>query len=533
MQDKTVNVLGVFLGQTGTYQNQVRRPLYADVSGDAISDLSQAVQGGSRLNVDSVQNAANKILKPLAEPEGEAQIANTWQERRFRMVLKVMEQEPFHKNYVQRIIYGYTDKCDASYGRSLDPDMRIYFNSESKIAVEQIPTETGPVTRTRPMGNNQIVGPYQMADQAPGVMGMLGGPSNYLLRPSDLYDVRHAETSAQKMQYGMANSDAVITASAQAANGATPRLVDRNYSSPARYMERTLKGMYHAVQEAAQDPDGDQESLLSAASDHLSPQLMFHSDFFDILKQYTGYYQRGYVTWRELLQVFPEANDRTDAYINDLNELRRMSGAGDSEHWNGQGNTTVAATLIGQVVPSLMMDSYLRTVMVTAENGQGLSNYNIHPEPHNTTFIVDGTDGQFQQNQIMEFLRRLATDVLDGMTHRNQLPFFLTIHADLVGETVINITLDGDGPVRFVVPSFSDALFSQQATLDENYQRSMADHMTYLAQEVIPTVSHNTSAGLLGSDGRSLLTHDTTNWGGQPTHNTGLNDDTNHYPGLL
>lgn len=545
------HVQRLLLSPTGTYEVPYRRPYNASVSTESINHIADATHGGSRLNIDSLQGVASEVLQPMADPESPASIERGWTERRFRMILTVTEKNPFGRNYVQRIFYGYTNHCNASYADSLDPNMRIYFNSETTIQVDELVSPNGGVVpRTRVTGSSQIVGAQDYQDPSVGGIVTQSRP-NHLLRPSDMFDVRMAQASSEKLAFGSehhpgfggmsphhGNIDAVIPTQTMGAQGGQPRLVDRSMASPSRYLYKTLKGMQQAVSEIGMD-DGygmeDMEARYSAAGTHVVSEQMYSRQFFSRLKDETGLFQNGFVTLAELNRVFPETDSVTDCLLNDnFSTHRRMSDASDGEHWRGNNNITVASTVIAQTFPAILMDNFIRTVVVVAENGYGQSEYNINIQPEATSLIVNTGDPMFEQRCISEVIRRTAVDVLDSITKRNNLPFYLTISSDIGGETILELTLDGKY-TRHVVPTFCDSLFTTQATLSSEHQTRLATDLTFLADEVIPM--HNglaTGEGyfqpepqIATSPNGPLTPQPHPQQGGQPY------DGQNHYPGLL
>lgn len=545
-QQVETHVQHLLLSPTGTYEVPYRRPYNANVTTHAINDIAEATQGGTRLSIDSLHGVASDVLQPTADPEAPAVVDRGWSERRFRMILTVTEKAPLGGNYVQRVFYGYTNHCDASYRDHLDPNMRIYFNSETTVQVDQtVSPNGGVVPRTRIVGSSQIVGPQDYQD--PSVGGIITQPTEtHLLRPSDIFDVRLAQSSAEKLAFGSqhhpglagqyGNIDRVIATQTVGAQGGVPRLVDRSNASPSRYLYKTLKGMQQAVSEMAMDDDGygdyDNESRYSMAGTHVASQQMHSRQFFARLKDETGLFQNGYVTLAELNRVFPETDGVTDCFLNDnYSTFRRMSSSMDSEHWRGNNNITVASTVIAQTLPAIMMDNFIRTVGIVAENGYGMGEYNIStPNPASTTMIVGTGDPQFEQRCIGELLRRLAVDVLDYITQRNNLPFYLTASSDLGGETIIELTLDGEY-TRYVVPTFADSLFTTQATISSEHQSRLASDLTFLADEVVPMTN-----GL--SNGEGYFHPNFALSSNEPMKpNTQQGDlpygDQNSYPGLL
>ncbi|MFO5890566.1 hypothetical protein ACLBSJ_32625, partial [Klebsiella pneumoniae] len=58
-------------------------------------------------------------------------------------------------------------------------------------------------------------------------------------------------------------------------------------------------------------------------------------------------------------------------------------------------------------------------------------------------------DGIDMTPQINDFERRLITDAINSISYGNQIPFKISMHSDLAGDTVIDISLNHDFKGRF------------------------------------------------------------------------------------
>jgi hypothetical protein len=58
--------------------------------------------------------------------------------------------------------------------------------------------------------------------------------------------------------------------------------------------------------------------------------------------------------------------------------------------------------------------------------------------------------------------------------------------SDLAGDSVIDISLNGESVVRFVAPTFTDGLFAPVITRDAAKANKIANDMLYLVSEVVP-----------------------------------------------
>jgi hypothetical protein len=500
--NRTNNMLGVemfILTQTGTYQEQYLRPFEVHVNQDTISRLQYATQEGANLGVASVQNVASDIVCPRAQVEGKVGISGEgWKSRRFRFIMKVREQNPFMGGVTtQRIFFGSSDNCDISYGGLLDPKMRIYFNSETIINESIQQTINGPVRNMVIAGSNQIVSPVDIGSS---MNQMFAPPTAHLIRPEDIFSIGQTlEVAKRVTEAGLIDGviDRHITQSAMLGEGGAYKYSHRRDTAPTRFVSDTLGAYSHAVKEANMANEGDYlsagsalnpEMLLGEAHARVANQEIQKNSFLAMLKDHANYMERGYVELQDLVRLFPEVGtDQVTKFSMDNGQSKRIVNfAEHSNHMHGSDPASIAASLLGQVIPSLMMDTFLRHVKFAVMNGTGPNNYTFQFFGDGTKSLIDS--GFDMRPHLMEFERRMATDCLNSISRGNQMPFQISMSCDLAGDSVIDIQLAGDNsPIRYVVPTFTDSLFSPVITRNAQLPQLISNDLLYLVGEVIPT----------------------------------------------
>lgn len=495
-----VRIGNLILVQSGTYQEQHVRPFNMAVTDQAITQLHSATRGGQNLGVSAVQEIAGQIVAPAAQTEGLVNISDGgshdgWMARRFRGFVRVHEEHPMFKGTsTQRIFFIYTDKCDVSYGNNLDPNMRVYFNSETVISEQIQNTPMGMQKVAKVQASNQIVTPVDMMG---GQNGLFSQAASHLIRPEDIFAIGQTQEVVDRLQ------------KTQRFNGTIARMHDhrtmvgecgayqyshRRDTSPVRYVSDSLSAFQHSVREAdmlGADGYGNQaadsrEHLYGEAQAHSANQNIHANAFLARLKEQAGYMERGYVTWGDLCRMFPELVHQQGCAqwaMDNGQSMRKVNHAQDSMHFHGADNTSIAASLLAQAIPSLMMDCFLRHVSFAVTNGDMPGTYKVEFHPNAIKSIMDGID---MRPYLMEFERRLGTDCLNNITYGNQIGFQISMSSDLAGDSVIDISLQGEQVVRWVAPTFTDSLFTPVITRDGQKANKIANDMLYLVSSVVP-----------------------------------------------
>ena len=312
-----------------------------------------------------------------------------------------------------------------------------------------------------------------------------------MIRPEDVFNLREtsiiSDMAAQNIAGGI---DLTYDTRALAGVGSF-QLSRRRDTSPTRYVADTLGSLQHAVQENkmmqqgymnnnSMGPNVFSEAGARAANNSIGSDL-----FLAKLRDHCSYMERGYVTLQDLISLFPEVGDFqnvTRYALDDGRSIRKVSFAEHSNHWQGADKTSIAASLIAQVVPAIMMDNFIRNIAFAVTNSMIPGQYAITINREMTKSIVDEIN---MVNYIQEFERRLCIDALNSITFGGQIPFHISVMSDLAGDSIIDISLDGEQVVRYVAPTFTDSLFSPMVSTQLGAASKVSNDMIAIASDVL------------------------------------------------
>jgi hypothetical protein len=168
--------------------------------------------------------------------------------------------------------------------------------------------------------------------------------------------------------------------------------------------------------------------------------------------------------------------------LDDGRSIRRVTQAHESEHWQGADKTSIAASLIAQVVPAIMMDNFIRNISFAVTNSMIPGQYALTIDPKLTRSIVDEIN---MTQYIQEFERRLCVDALNSITFGGNIPFSISVMSDLAGDSIINISLDHQQSVQYIAPTFTDSLFSPMVSTQLDAANKVSNDMIAIASDVL------------------------------------------------
>ena len=494
-----VSIVEFGLIQTGTYQDQYYRPYSVSNSPHNANLLRETTHDGNIINMSDLEKIASSIITPQANTEGVANVPNGWNCRRFCFFMRVIEESKINTGTTtERIFLGYTDNSDASMNH-LDPAMRIYFNSEMTVNTTLRPSPSGmmlPLSRV--MSSTQIVQPSDMM----GINSGYGGQGNqiFLIRPEDTFYQSHNQTVVNALQQNNAISGGVSEVfddRGVTSRGGHFRLTHRDDNSSSRYLKRTLDGYNKAVRETTRLTEGllDRDLLFTNAANEVRTPNIATIDFFNILKLECGYLEQGFVTYGDLCAVFPTLDSLTTFTMDNGQSIRQMGNSSESANWNGGEGYDIAVSMLAQVVPSIMMDNFIRQIDFTVQPGNGYGQYIINVDKDRVRLVSNNLPTDVQLKHIEEFKRRLQVDVLNAITYNGQLYCRIAMNTNIQAESVIMIEYDSEPARRYVAPTFSDGLFTPVATLNFDHRKKICNDIEWLLSETFENQVNNQAMG--------------------------------------
>jgi hypothetical protein len=468
MSQSQLVITKLLMTETGTYNPMYLRPYKSNLDVQTVQAFAEATNNGTLINANALTTIAGNVLSPQAQIHGSTHIpiAGGWDGKRFRFLMEVERIDSFNQSSkLIQIVGGYTDHLGASALTGtvhIDPAMMFYINSVTTVRQMLRPTAMGLVPQSNVTDSSQILyGKYN-----PGF-----GQANQihqLMRPMDVL----AAIGRAPLPF---NADVIDTRNSFA-NG--PQKSRRSNNLAPSYLAETMNALTQAYHESNSETESI-DNIMGRAMKKTKEGLTAEDSFLSTLQRNSQIGHNQAVQYHELCSISPGLDDRTAVVFNQGASLRQVSTAGQTETWHGAGNETVAATILAQAVPAIMMDLMLTQIAIMATNQTHGGAYDVRVL-HAASFSDHVDLGPY----CATLIDRVRHEVLQSLTRNNQIEVMFTMQVDILGETSIQISMNGGPTTPFVVPSFCDGRFVPTIALDQMPVASLAHDIDQLKDQL-------------------------------------------------
>lgn len=490
----------MYLFASAGLQDIHRRSYKTTITNDALNALDQATNGGKKLSQHAIAQVATNIIAPSAETEGTANIINGWQTPRFRFVMEVLESGV---GGVKNLAYyiGHTDYMEgatkplAGNRLGIDPQLTFFINTIHRLKQQQLAVNGVPQMRPVTDRFSQVLyGKNTIANLHNG------GMDEFKIRPIDVFrkqDVLHALSSAGYMDGDIQP----INTSGSMLMGA--ELSTRRNNNPGTYIFDTLNA-YNQALNVRDSYGGDNNTMINEAitmsmdSGNEAYQDPFFQHMRDIEQSIT---YRGQFTWANLMRIAPHIDDVTQVFTPTDIMRHRQSQTADNmfgNTWN-QYNTsswqsadieTVAASLLANSIPTIMLDNMVASLRFTMTNltQTGEISFTID-NAHSMSEYIDATQS------VSRVIERIKMELIPMVSQQNTMGFRLMVDSSVFGDTAIHIAITSPDFRTYVMPTFADNVASPVLTKSmERYNQVTNDlfNLGYQLFERRPDFLQNT-----------------------------------------
>lgn len=474
----------VIMIKTGAYCDQYIRPYTATVQNQQVLNLfSEVTAGGANVQPANIAAVAGQMLQPRGQVTGISPIQNGWSQSRIRFIIEAVHisRTGNRKTY---LVQGYSDQPGYSQSGAIDPMMLLYMNN---VVVLQEQSYVDPATGIpvrRMIDTSQVL--YRAPDYQFNGMGQQM-PRMQTMLPSEVVQNIGIVDMQQKIGADVMNLCGSFNESPIVKSNRTNALA-------SRYLSKSVTAMTAAIRE---NTGGALIDTTNRASTFVQDAPVSQDDFITMMSNRTPFVERGYITWGELVSVFPSIDSVTMIIDRQFqNELMGSSnnvamGAVTSmatdvtrdirnlESWADSSRETVVANTLAFAVPAVMMECFLANLSFT------ITNMTLTGQPQLTITAFDTfLDGLDITPYLQRFTQVLEHEIMANVSYNNQHAYNLFMNVNILGDTYINIALNGGIAKEYLMPSFCDALAVPVVTLDALDKNALSSGILTLVTEV-------------------------------------------------
>ena len=444
MTEKRIEIVSLTLARSGTFGPQYRRPFNTDGTGHVINQFqeryAQVGHDGHKASAQLFAGISGNFMRPQSAPESEVLIVNDWNTEKYYYTMEIVVHS--FRGAVREVIQGYTSYTDRSHGGNFDPRMQFYINSITTLRDSRMDMGFGwqnipqVVDSYHVLANNAYSGPSSLID---------GNPTNNLsMRPQDVIG-------------SIQSAPMVTTDLTDLRSSATsvPKLSARENALSSNYTGKMV-GSYAMA--TAQSMSDDPRKIMSNTYGMLSGNKGINSnEFIRMISGMNNISVSNFFTYSDLMRVDPTLDSRCRVLlaapvVKMANGMNASVEANNFQHWGGSDMETVAATILANSIPALMVEFGLRHLIINASNFTGRSIVNI---PYALPLV---NDMKLSPQAIGGLEHRIQQELMADISMNDAIGYDVFANITLTEFSQITIRLDNGPETVFSVPTFADAL---------------------------------------------------------------------------
>jgi hypothetical protein len=475
----SVEIISMIVTPAGTYQDQVRRPYIAQATGDTIRVIQERFdQANGRMSTGLFDGVASNFVQPQIQAEGAPiAIAGGWRRERFNFVLKVKVVNKFGGHSID-VINGHTDYADMSFSGMLDPRIRFFINGIVRVVSTNQMTGhglelTGKVVDSyQVFANHNYDGPKDFYNNA--------NDPNLTMRPDDVFGALQAHeytTNPDLMDLrAVATSQAKTSHRNNTLSSAYAGTIVRGYVDSVvknMYAENSKQVYADAIGATAQRPLNRDEFIRALNNMTGSPA----SDSFQLMDLYRMDPMLESPNDDRIRIVRPQPVVRMASWGGNGPSVEETPNAANSQHWQGNNHETLAATILANGLPALLLEYGIVELVFQATNHSR--------QPVIETLYANGLADNYDCRPFLPSVEnRIQREIIDQISYNNDLPYKIRVHCDVAWSTKITLQFHNE-VVEFVSPTFADSLMSPVITADRDRLGDVAHSFGTLVQSLV------------------------------------------------
>ena len=463
-------LVGLFMVETGTYQDQVLRPMTTDTNYQAIDDLVESIlEDDGNLTLPTASSKARNLIAPSRDYERDIHIdEGSWNDRRWAFMLVVDHGETNTSGVKREIITGFTNSID-----SLDPTKNGLFEERecvftpNSVMVMRIRRRTGirgAQTDLKVLNSCNILTSDNLGSDIDGARKMTPKVIFSTLSKRGTFG-EDFDTEGQFHDMSSYVTQQGTTAS-------------RNYANPSSYLESTINSYLDSEREAIHaNRPSTQDSFRSSGRLVNTPDYD-STDFYKMIHRRANSMNTTF-TLEDLVTLFDNFNPFEDPRVQ-INYMGKGTIAREQTDYvkstrdvKKSDENTFAANIVATSVVGLMMSAgFTKLDFIVESTG---SSFGMRTNPTDLysmhqagDFECFSPEAEVQIEMWNIFRYSFIERVLKLITNDNNMSIYLEVKASVYNTAYITISVDGDELDNFAFPLFSDSLTSPLLTFDSD-----------------------------------------------------------------
>jgi len=474
----SLRVVRLVMQETGTYNTQYVRPYETTMTQDVVNVLTDRVMRSSdqRITGTMLSGLTGGFIRPQATPEAEIKIVNGWTEKRIRFLLEL--EVTFNVGgSVTQYVQGYTDFPGVTMNASIAQDMVFYVNSiiQTRKVHQQTPlgiqTIENVSENTHVLASNTWQNMYQPGQQR-------------LLRPEDVFSnisLNHIPGHESNNAYGRNTVHDSRTALRQEA------VKSRRSNGLAGTYASSIMDSYSLASSLTEFGETE-NNILSKSRGTVTEPVAAVDPFLSAMTSITGRVVSNHFTFSELQKLDQNVSNVTNYTVTGPTQMSSVHQSGMTAQWGGTDRLTQVASILSQSIPAVMMDLMLNRVMFKS------TNHDITGQMNTVIFEGKSFSNMDLTRNFELFKHRLHNEILYDITFGNSISYSIDMRVDLLGETHLCISLEGQPAFDFVTPSFADNLIVPVITTNAQTVSQLASDFESLTQSIKEAVGGSVRA---------------------------------------
>lgn len=472
-----VEVIAMYLNETGTYNDMVQRNYKANLSHDSINDIvAQVARNNLTTSGTSMTGLASSVIDIDGRGGNQIYIPNGWGTKRFRFILQTRETSmKFPGVTYYTYLQGFSDFMDVSIQSSqINPDTNFFINSFLRIQENVVQTPNGPQLMHRVHSKGQLLNGTLVANQ--NVSGM-----THFMRPMDMYGA--VQTLADRE---LATAD-VIDMRNCSIGGSNSVMNNYQNNTASHYLSRLLSPFTTSLKQAAHAPGYG--SVYDVALGHATSQepTAYDNPMIFLIERNFGRPGSPFFNLKELSSLDSQLGQKVIYTPTDVNFSNGLATRGMSADWNNALPETILATKLANCIPGVLWSNFIGMASFGLTNALGGGRVALAME------MVRPITKYSPPETAAAFYTELEEVIARDISYNNQIMFDVKVNVSILGDIQLQVSVNGGPMTLYVAPAFSSGTINPMYSHDTNSYNHFAQGMYSIASGLEAVVREATT----------------------------------------